>query len=404
MVKESAQLLQPHLRYLQVDRPIIHKLHDILSEILLKILGRIAKPSSLVNLPSITTENFDTKNLIPLDDIILNKDIMEALKDCNDVVKAKFRLDYRNHFKEIGMHILKKTCYQNTIVKCVSVINPTKILDDDSTTKIMKVANSLPFDVPSTFIDEWCLVKATVHAEHLTTYKGRIDDFWLQFFEKIGLDSSKTFPSLSKVIKSILTIAHGSAGIERILSSSGQIITEDKTRTSLRTLNARLDTKYGIKLYFENDHNQVPVDKNFIAAARRARQSYMLYLEQMKNKEAEEKKKKLEEENRRKQNLEKVDAIAKEKRSIEEIEKILKTRERENTYSGSKLLEEANDRLKEAIKKKSLPEISLAQGMIEGAKVLMTEEQKKTSELLQLKTTVEKRKTAIIDNFLVPKK
>lgn len=109
MVKESAELLQLYLKYLQVDRPIIHKLHDLLSQILLKLLGRIAKPSTLVKIATITTENFDTKNLIPIDDIILSKDIVEALKDCKDDEKSKFRLDYRNHFKEIAQTVLKRS-------------------------------------------------------------------------------------------------------------------------------------------------------------------------------------------------------------------------------------------------------------------------------------------------------
>lgn len=400
MVKESAELLQLYLKYLQVDRPIIHKLHDLLSQILLKLLGRIAKPSTLVKIATITTENFDTKNLIAIDDIILSKDIVEALKDCKDVEKSKFRLDYRNHFKEIGLHILRKSCYQSTIVQCVKVIGPSRILDPDSTEKIMKVVNSLPFDVSSTFIDEWCLVKATVQSENLSGYTGRIDDFWVQFFDKIGIDNSKTFSTVARVIQSVLSITHGSGGIERMMSQSGLVLSEDKTQTCVRTLNARLDIKYGLKLFFNDNHNSVPIDKNFIAAARRARQSYFLYLEGVKKKEAEVKKKQLEYENQRMENIAKIDAIAREKNSIKDIENILEAKEKENSHSASKLLEEANDRLKEAIRKKNLSEISLAQGMIEGAKVLIHAEQKKTSEIFQLKATVEKRKTAIIDNYI----
>lgn len=400
MVKESAELLQFYLKYLQVDRPIIHKLHDLLSQILLKLLGRIAKPSTLVQIATITTENFDTKNLNPIDDIILSKDILEALKDCKDVEKSKFRLDYRNHFKEIGLHILKKSCYQNSIVQCVKVIAPCRILDNDSSEKIMKVANSLPFDVSSTLIDEWCLVKATVYSEHLNAYTGRIDDFWVQFFDKVGIDNSKTFSTVARVIQTVLSITHGSGGIERMISQSGLILTEDKTQTSLRTLNARLDTKYGLKSFFEDNHNLVPIDKNFIAAARRARQSYFLYLEDVKKKEAEVKKKQLEGEKQRMENIANIEAIAREKNSIKDIENVLIAKEKQNSHNANKLLEEANDRLKSAIRKKSLSEVSLAQGMIEGAKILIHAEQKQSSEISKLKAAVEKRKSAIIDRYI----
>lgn len=400
MVKESAALLQLYLKYLQVDRPIIHKLHGILSQILLKLLGRIAKPSTLLDIAKITTENFDTKNMIPVNDIILSKDVIEALRDCKDVEKSKFRLEYRNHLKEIGLHILKKSCYQNALVQCVQIIDPSRVLDIDSSEKITKVANALPFYVSPTFIDEWCLVKAMVQSEHLTAYSGRIDTFWVQFFDKVGLDKSKTFPTVSRIIKSVLSIAHGSGGIERMISQSGLILTEDRTRTCIRTLNARLDIKCGLKLFFEDNHNLVPIDENFVESARRARQSYYLYLENVKGKEAEVKRKKLEEEKRRADNVVKMDAIAREKQSIKDIESVLKEKEKANSHSASKLLDEANNRLKEAIRKKNLSEISLAQGMLEGAKALMHEEQKNATEIFQLKATVEKRKSAIIDNYI----
>ncbi|KAJ6643983.1 hypothetical protein Bhyg_08948 [Pseudolycoriella hygida] len=355
MVKESAELLQLYLKYLQVDRPIIHKLHDLLSQILLKLLGRIATPASLLKTATITTENFGTKNLIPIDDIILSKDIVEALKDCKEVEKSKFRLNYRNHFKEIGLHILRKSCYQNSIVQCVKVIGPSRILDADSSQKIMKLVNSLPFNVPPTFIDEWSLVKATVNSEHLSTYEGRIDDFWVGFFDKVGIDNSKTFASVAKVIQSVLSINHGSGGIERMISNSGLILSED---------------------------------------------NYFLYLEGVKSKEAELKKKQVEDEKRRMENISKKDAIAKETNSIKDIENVLKEKEKENSHNASKLLEEANDRLKKAIEKKNLSEISLAQGMIEGAKVLIDAEQKKTGEIFKLKAAIEKGKSAIIDKYI----
>lgn len=243
-------------------------------------------------------------------------------------------------------------------MQCVKVIHPSRILGADSSEKIMKVANSLPFHVPSTFIDEWSLVKATVHSENLSGYEGRIDDFWVKFFDKIGIDNSKTFSTVAKVIQSVLYIAHGSGGIERMLSQSGLVLSEDKTQTCVRTLNARLDIKYGLKLFFNDNHNIVPMDMNFIAAARRARQSYFLYLEGVKKKKAEIKKKQLECENQRMQNIAKMDAIVRERNSIKDIENVLKQKEKENSHAASKLLEEANDRLKEAIRTDGISEFN----------------------------------------------
>lgn len=84
---------------MQAEEPLIHKLHDLLSEMLLKLLGRIAQPKTLIGLTKITVESFDVKNLLPIDEVILSNDITEALKDCKDVDKSKIRLNYRNNFK-----------------------------------------------------------------------------------------------------------------------------------------------------------------------------------------------------------------------------------------------------------------------------------------------------------------
>lgn len=161
MIKESAELLQLYLKYLQAEEPLIHKLHDLLSEILLKLLGRIADPKMLVGITKITNESFDVKNLLPIDKINLSCDIKEAIKNCKDVVKSKLRLDYRNHFKAIALHILKKTCYNNSLIQCAKFIGPSRILDDESAENFLKLTTFLPFQVPPSIIDEWSLVKAT---------------------------------------------------------------------------------------------------------------------------------------------------------------------------------------------------------------------------------------------------
>lgn len=65
--------------------------------------------------------------------------------------------------------------------------------------------------------------------EGLKTYKGRIYDFWLEFFEAKGIDNKPQFPVVSKIVKCCLYIAHEAADIEGGLSQSGLILSEVKT-------------------------------------------------------------------------------------------------------------------------------------------------------------------------------
>lgn len=89
------------------------------------------------------------------------------------------------------------------------------------------------------------------------------------------------------------------ADAERGFSDSGLILTDDKTHLGVRTLNARLNIKSTLKLYYNNNHNLVNIEKDFIKSARQAHKNYMIYLEEVKKKE-EELKKKQEEATRKK--------------------------------------------------------------------------------------------------------
>ena len=141
------------------------------------------------------------KNLRPLGDITLSEDIISSLKEAKEVDIAKFKLNVRQHFVAAGLHIVKKTSYNNQIVKSLQYIAPSHILKPESGEEIMSVAKLLPFPIPSTTIDEWCLIKAFVHAEKLDKFKGRVDDFWNIIFDMKHLDEIPKFPAVTKIVK-----------------------------------------------------------------------------------------------------------------------------------------------------------------------------------------------------------
>lgn len=251
-VIESAAIYQPFLRYFQSDEPLIHKLQRYLAELLLKIINRIGDPKKLIGIEGdkTTSTSFDTKNLRPIDDIVLSEDIISSIKEANEVDKAKFKLNVRQHFVASGLHIVKKTSYNNQIVKSLQYIAPSHILKPESGEEIMSVAKLLPFPIPSTTIDERCLIKAFVHAEKLDKFKGRVDDFWNIIFDMKDLDEIPKFPAVTKIMKCFLSLTHGSADVERGFSVSGDVLTEDKTSMTEKTLNARLNSKCGT--FFQN--------------------------------------------------------------------------------------------------------------------------------------------------------
>ncbi|XP_054830347.1 AF4/FMR2 family member 3 [Eublepharis macularius] len=127
-----------------------------------------------------------------------------------------------------------------------------------------------------------------------------------------------------------------------------------------------------------------------------------MYLEEQKRMKEEEEKKKEEEIHLAKEMEEKVKQAEESRKKIAEIEsKIsLTKKDHEATSEASdRLFKEANERLKRAIRKGNLQEVSVAQGMLEGCVVMRGTEQQKLKEVETLQKTVEKRKNSLITAF-----
>jgi len=79
----------------------------------------------------------------------------------------------------------------------------------------------------------------------------------------------------------------------------------------------------------------VPIDKKFIVAARKARQSFNLYLEGVKEKELEIEKKKSERTKHEREQAERLAAVCNEKNSLKAIETVLKEREKDSPQNAN---------------------------------------------------------------------
>ncbi|KYM93958.1 hypothetical protein ALC62_15431 [Cyphomyrmex costatus] len=85
----------------------------------------------------------------------------------------------------------------------------------------------------NTFLDEWKILQK----ENLPAWDGdRINHYWRQIFDlKYNFNKPK-YPNIQKMIKAVLSLAHGSSDIERNFSISARVLTGDKSRMTERTL------------------------------------------------------------------------------------------------------------------------------------------------------------------------
>lgn len=96
-------------------------------------------------------------------------------------------------------------------------------------------------------------------------------------------NGEKIYPNLELFIRTVLSLSHGNADIERGFSRSALIMTEDRAQMNLRTLNAIIDVKEGLK------YDGICIDMKLLKQAKMAYSSYNSYLENCKADEDKQK-------------------------------------------------------------------------------------------------------------------
>ena len=127
---------------------------------------------------------------------------------------------------------------------------------------------------------EWLLLRTeTGPREDIT----RIDHFWSHYFGLVNERGDSKYLELTKLIKAVLTLSHGSADVERGFSRSGRILGEDQALMSERVLDARLMVYDTLRLYGEKPERFV-ITKELLNLARSARSWYQQCPDEKKKK------------------------------------------------------------------------------------------------------------------------
>lgn len=167
------------------------------------------------------------------------------------------------------------------------------------------MARLLPFKVSETALfDEWLLLQLDSNLITTSNNPSRIDCYWNNIFNIKNALSECKYPFITKVVKDVLSLSQGSAFVERGFSISGQIITPDKVRIKVKTLNAKLNIKNALRAY-GGKAELIPITRELITEAHLAYSQYKSHLEEIKR-TAEKKeidKKEIEEEKKRNQLL-----------------------------------------------------------------------------------------------------
>lgn len=279
---QSAKLFERFSRIFQTEQPMIHILYDEMSSLYALLLSKFCKPELLIEKDKFMNDSFikDTKNFLEIRKIIIGKDAERYLSNCSELDLLKFKKQALEHYQKAASRLLEKSIVaKGADTMHLRCLQPKEIKKEESLNSIVVVYKllklNLDIDVDS-LSDEWRLLQL----EDLSSYDFsiRIDDFWQQIFEIENFLKERKYPLITRVVKAVLPLAHGSSDVERRFSISRNQLPADRAAMSEKTLNARLNIWDGLQIY-NGRPELVPFKKTLLISAGNAHKKHEEYLQ-----------------------------------------------------------------------------------------------------------------------------
>lgn len=407
-VISSAELFMKFTQRFQCEEPLIHKLYEEIRNVLQVFLGRVLKTTVTNKISNFSKIDFDElfaiTNRLPLEELVLNSEVLDELSKLKESDKLSFLREAQNHYITACRYVMEKTCLPNDSLKSFRFLDPKERTKSRSCKDLVRVAKIMPFDIPlDHLLDEWKVLQ--LEKDDTEFQNKPIDAYWQQHISKKDLSSNDLkFPTVAKLIKAALALSHGNAEIERRFSISKHILGENKSAMTERFLNSVLTVKDALKEY--PHFLLLPIDPQLIKYGQQAHSRYTAYMEEMKRKQKIELEEKEREEQRKRDSEEKLKNMEKIQKSIEY--ETTTFNEKKKDYLQTKeateeLLSEASAKLKKALEKNDLKGAKIAQAMLEGVKSMQAEERAKEKEVEKIQKNIEKRKSSVITSFFAKK-
>jgi hypothetical protein len=100
-----------------------------------------------------------------------------------------------------------------------------------------------------TIPNEWYEQKSVgVDSQEIIKYQP-IDYYWKHIFAMKNSSGGTKYLILSKLVKSILSLSHGNADVERGFSENASLVTDDRSSLSNTSINGLRATKDAVKFY-----------------------------------------------------------------------------------------------------------------------------------------------------------
>ncbi|CAF5222936.1 unnamed protein product, partial [Rotaria magnacalcarata] len=109
-----------------------------------------------------------------------------------------------------------------------------------------------------------------------------VDFYWNKVLSIVQINGYPKYPILSKLVKNIFIISHGNADVERGFSANANVLTEDRTLLSEKSINGLRAIYDGVEFLGPGSVHKVQVSTAMIRAVQKSAASYKEELLKMK--------------------------------------------------------------------------------------------------------------------------
>ena len=264
-------LLKNYICLFQSTEPLIHILYQEQKKVFKTFLSCFIKPEILNTKPLKSVDLLTEKNVLANKHLFIGFGANGTLARCNKSVVSEFFTSIRNAYMSCGQYLQKKLPLENEFLKCANALNPNK----RGRTETFEMLELLPTIVTNVLSDDE-LVKYMIEVRNYQTdnlalyaqserQSQRLDEWWVSVF------STGNYPSLSKLVKSIISLFHGPV-VENTFSSMNYIIDSRSGRMDVRTYSAvqtvrtslKARNKSSLEYFHRNNVKLDPVKINLI--------------------------------------------------------------------------------------------------------------------------------------------
>lgn len=277
-LRNVADLFVDFLTMFQRSEPLLHILYQEMVSLVKKILGRFLRVEVYRDLTGEELKSLDVERSANWKQVVeVGGDTETAISDWTAEEKKLFRLGARSFYMKAVSYLISKLPFDNVVLRDFKFLHPSIIQEEASVVALRNLAQQVPQVIAptqvSTLMDEFTLI--STEALHCDPHE-RLDEVWVRIFSLKNEDGAPRYPLVGKLVKALLSLAHGNADVERGFSENRRMLLE-RSRLSIASVNGLRAIRSFAKRYGQ-DASRVQIKPELIKAVK---SSYKCYQERL---------------------------------------------------------------------------------------------------------------------------